>query len=237
LTVELEVLVGSEGGDGDEEEHALEQEPAGGRARRTRRRRHIREGVVAGRVHRRFITPAPGPSTAALILPPGSDHRRSGYEILVADLSAVAFMTAGVWAGSRTDSAAVGAVLAVPGGLLYLGGGPAVHLFGHDRPGGAGRSALPRVLAPVGGALALGGIAAASTRPGTSDICTDRRACAAAFGGVAGFGLGMLGEMVADWVTARERPEASSSPGLLLVLAPTLLPSRRGGGLALQGTF
>jgi uncharacterized protein YheU (UPF0270 family) len=28
LTVELEVLVGSEGGDGDEEEHALEQEPA-----------------------------------------------------------------------------------------------------------------------------------------------------------------------------------------------------------------
>lgn len=136
-----------------------------------------------------------------------------GYEILVADLSAVAFMTAGVWAGSRTDSAAVGAVLAVPGALLYLGGGPAVHLFGHDRPAAAGRSALLRLLVPVGGALALGGIAAASTRPGTSDICTDRRACAAAFGGVAGFGLGMLGAMVADWVTARERPEASSSPG------------------------
>jgi hypothetical protein len=161
-----------------------------------------------------------------------------GYQTLGADAAALALIGGGIALGSASDSAAAGLALAVPGTLLYFGGGPGIRRLAHGDGPGATSSFLRRLLLPLAGAAVGAGVAALATSPGRSDVCNDRRACAAAIVGAAGFGMGMNAAILYDAATAREPPPAS--PGAAAVgvsLAPALALSRGGAMAGLRLVF
>jgi hypothetical protein len=171
---------------------------------------------------------------------PAPAERGASYalQVLGADALAFGLVAGGIYGGARADSAALGFGVAVPGGLLYLAGAPALHHL-HGRDDDARRSALTRLLLPTGvGAFSAGTAALLVGDGGSHEVCG--RACAAALVGAGGFALGMLGASVWDWSGARERPAASAAAGHgapSWEVAPALLPLRGGGGLAVVGGF
>lgn len=125
-----------------------------------------------------------------------------GWEIMLADLGAASAMVGG---GVLTGKSGAFVFIPITGGLAYYTGGPLIHL---THANGAVGSLLRRLLLPVGG-LALGAGVGALV-----DASQRRRDCGEGCGafvlGLVGFGTGMLGAMVTDWVVARE-PEKTVS--------------------------
>lgn len=180
---------------------------------------------------------ATGGAEAAGDVVESRDGRWYGYQTLASDTAAFALMAGGAFLGNRMDSTALGLALGLPGAALYFAGAPLLRLDHGDGPG-ATHSLLRRVLFPVVGAAVAGGIAAVATAPGPSDVCDNRRACAALFVGSGGFAAGMIAAALVDALTAREPSRADgTAPARSAPLAPALAVSRGGALLGLRLVF
>jgi hypothetical protein len=160
-----------------------------------------------------------------------------GYQTLASDAAAFALIAGGAFLGNRMDSSALGLALGGPGAALYFAGAPLLRVV-HGDGSGATHSLLRRILFPVAGAAVVGGIAALATSPGRSDVCDNRRECAALFAGGGGFAAGMIAAVLVDAVTAHEpsradgtASEASAPP------VPALAVSRGGALVGLRLVF
>jgi hypothetical protein len=157
--------------------------------------------------------------TPSLTSAPASPGAHFGWQVALVDAGAIALIVGG---GALTSTATGFAILPAIGGALYFAGGPLTHTLHHDQ-GGAWRSVLLRVGIPIASAGVTAGLSALMTSGGQSDVCYphDQRTCAALFGGLVGFGAGMIGAMVADWVTARApEPKAPQSMAWTVLALP-----------------
>jgi hypothetical protein len=155
-----------------------------------------------------------------------------GWQIMLADFGVIAALAGGA---ALTSNSSAFAFVPITGGVGYFGGGPLVHVA-HGNGERAVKSLMVRLVAPLGGASVGWGIGNLldSAQHHRSD-CAE--GCARLALGIAGFGAGMLGAMVIDWVTAREpEPPATRSSAGEPIWAPVfVLGSRtRGAGIAIH---
>jgi hypothetical protein len=118
-----------------------------------------------------------------------------GWQLMLVDLASTAAIVGG---GVASQDGGPAVAIPIAGGVGYLAGGPLVHLA-HGERDRAWRSTLLRAFLPLGAGALAAGVGALAAGSGSSDVCSSKRACGAALGGVVGFGAGMLAAMVADW--------------------------------------
>lgn len=149
-----------------------------------------------------------------------------GWQIMLADLGVIGALAGG---GVLSSVSRDFAFIPIIGGVGYFAGGPLVHL-GHGNPGGATKSLLLRLAVPFGAAALGVGVGALASKDTRSYECP--RGCAVLLSATFGFGLGMLGAMVTDWVTASEpvRPGSRGSAASEPVWVPVLVLGSQGSG-------
>lgn len=181
-----------------------------------------------------FALCAPGAPRAEDPAPPPQDGAWYGGQTLALDAGGFALIAAGALVGAETGATAPAVALAVTGWAVYFAGAPLVHAA---HGGAATASVLRRLLLPLGGAVAVGGLAVLLTPSGSSDVCHDQRACAGAAGGTLGSAAGMVTAVVWDAVVAHEpRASAAAGPPPATVL-PLVALSRGGAAFGLRLAF
>ncbi len=169
------------------------------------------------------------------ILPVEShDYRWYGWQTLLADSTAIGFL--GIAVASQNPS------WLAPSGVVYVAGGPSIHLA-HGRVGALAGSLALRVGLPLVG-VGLGAATANCSAQQQSDDEDSGTACGltgAVYGFIVGAGVAMVLDMaVLSWEpstepTTKEAPVPP--PAVAWSVAPTMDPKSGAKGVAMVGTF
>jgi hypothetical protein len=176
------------------------------------------------------------PARAEEISVPSEPQNRTsgewyGWQILLSDTAAIGLLVGG---GFLTGNSSSFAFVPIAGGVLYYSGGPLIHVA-HFVSGAARGSFLRRLLVPLVPAAVGVGIGAAVGSSSSNADCG--KGCAAFLLGAGGFGLGMLGAMGYDWVTATEPAKPSADALGDTGWTPMLAVGGRGLGVGLAMRF
>jgi hypothetical protein len=178
--------------------------------------------------------PTYSPSDAGHAILPDEprNYRWYGWQTLLADSTAIGLF--GLAAANRANGPLLGA-----SGVVYVAGGPAIHLA-HGRVGALAGSLALRVGLPLVG-VGLGAATASCSGQSTGDDTSGCALSGSVYGFIAGAGVAMIVDMaVLSWesTTKAETQEAPTPPpSVAWSVAPTLDPKSGAKGVSMVGTF